>query len=520
MPKGMNISFSILLVVIGLIVGAVVVLIINKLRVNAAKNEADKLIRDAKKEAEKAKRDGIMELKEESYKLKKQTDEEIREKKKELNDLSSRIDNREKSLDKRDELLTEREKNLEKKDKDLLAKQKEIQEKDAKMESLLKEQIELLEKISGFSKEKARELVMKKVEEDMSREISVYLKEREDEAKLEADKKAKDILVSSMERYANDVTSEQTVTVVELPNDEMKGRIIGREGRNIRTIEAVTGVDLIIDDTPEVIVLSSFDPLRREIAKVTLETLIKDGRIHPARIEELYDKVCEDYKKIIRDKGEEALFKLGIPKVDPELIELIGKLSFRTSYGQNVLQHSIEVANLTGLLASEMGENVILAKRAGLLHDIGKAIDFETDGSHVEIGADIAKKFHEDKVVLNAIESHHGDKKSEFIIAELVAIADTLSAARPGARNDSLENYVKRLEELEAIGNEIEGVDKTFAMQAGRELRVIVKPEAIDDLTSYKVAREIKDKIEETMQYPGTIKVVVIRETRAEEVAK
>jgi len=520
MPKGMNMSFSILLVVIGLIVGAVAVLIINKLKVNAAKNEADKLIRDAKKEAEKAKRDGIMELKEESYKLKKQTDEEIREKKKELNDLSSRIDNREKSLDKRDELLTEREKNLEKKDKDLLAKQKEIQEKDAKMESLLKEQIELLEKISGFSKEKARELVMKKVEEDMSREISVYLKEREDEAKLEADKKAKDILVSSMERYANDVTSEQTVTVVELPNDEMKGRIIGREGRNIRTIEAVTGVDLIIDDTPEVIVLSSFDPLRREIAKVTLETLIKDGRIHPARIEELYDKVCEDYKKIIRDKGEEALFKLGIPKVDPELIELIGKLSFRTSYGQNVLQHSIEVANLTGLLASEMGENVLLAKRAGLLHDIGKAIDFETDGSHVEIGSDIAKKFHEDKVVINAIESHHGDKKADSIISELVAIADTLSAARPGARNDSLENYVKRLEELEAIGNEIEGVDKTFAMQAGRELRVIVKPEAIDDLTSYKVAREIKDKIEETMQYPGTIKVVVIRETRAEEVAK
>ncbi len=520
MPHEMNLSFSILLVVIGLIVGAVVVFLYNKVRMNAAKNEADKLIRDAKKEAEKAKRDGIMELKEESYKLKKQTDEEIREKKKELNDLSSRIDNREKSLDKRDELLTEREKNLEKKDKDLLAKQKEIQEKDAKMESLLKEQIDLLEKISGFSKEKARELVMKKVEEDMSREISVYLKEREDEAKLEADKKAKNILVSSMERYANDVTSEQTVSVVELPNDEMKGRIIGREGRNIRTIEAVTGVDLIIDDTPEVIVLSSFDPLRREIAKVTLETLIKDGRIHPARIEELYDKVCEDYKKIIRDKGEEALFKLGIPKVDPELIELIGKLNFRTSYGQNVLQHSIEVANLSGLLASELGENVLLAKRAGLLHDIGKAIDFEMDGSHVEIGADIAKKFHEDKVVLNAIESHHGDKKAEYVIAELVAIADTLSAARPGARNDSLENYVKRLEDLEAIGNEIEGVDKTFAMQAGRELRVIVKPESIDDLTSYKVAREIKDKIEETMQYPGTIKVVVIRETRAEEVAK
>ena len=491
-----NLAFSILLVVVGLFVGAIAVIIINKIRGNAAQKEADKLIQNAKKEAEKAKRDGILELKEESYKLKNQTDAEIREKKKELNELSDRIDNREKSLDKRDELLTEREKNLDLKDKDLLAK------------------------ISGFSKEKAREMVLKKVEEEMNKEISIYLKEREDEAKLEADRKAKDLLVSSMQRYSNDVTSDQTVTTVELPNDEMKGRIIGREGRNIRTLESVTGVDLIIDDTPEVIVLSSFDPLRREMAKVTLETLIKDGRIHPARIEELYDKVCEDYKKIIREKGEEALFELGISKVDPELVELIGKLAFRTSYGQNALKHSKEVAHLAGLMASELGENVSLAKRAGLLHDIGKAIDFEMEGSHVEIGADLAKKYHEDKVVLNAIESHHGDKKSEFIISELVAIADALSAARPGARNDSLENYVKRLEDLENIGNSMEGVEKTFAMQAGRELRVMVKPDQIDDLTSYKVAREIKDKIEETLQYPGTIKVVVIRETRAEEVAK
>ena len=515
-----DVVFSILLVVVGLFVGASIVMLYNKFRVSAAQKEADKLIANAKKEAEKAKRDGILELKEESYRLKNQTDQEIKEKKKELNDLNQRIDNREKSLDKRDELLTDRERNLDKKDKDLLAKQKEIQEKDAKMESIIKEQIALLEKISGFSKEKARELVMKKVEEEMSKEIAIYLKDREDEAKLEADKKAKDILVSSMQRYANDVTSEQTVSTVELPNDEMKGRIIGREGRNIRTIEAVTGVDLIIDDTPEVIVLSSFDPLRREIAKVTLDTLIKDGRIHPARIEEIYDKVCEDYKKIIREKGEEALFELGISKVDPELVETVGKLAFRTSYGQNVLQHSIEVAHLSGIMAAEIGENVSLAKRAGLLHDIGKAIDFEVEGSHVEIGADLAKKHGEDKVVINAIESHHGDKKSEYVISELVAIADALSAARPGARNDSLENYVKRLEELESIGNEIEGVDKTFAMQAGRELRVVVKPEQIDDVTSYKIAREIKDKIEETMQYPGTIKVVVIRETRAEEVAK
>ena len=515
-----NVVFSILLVVVGLFVGAFIMIIINKLKVSAAQKEADKLIQDAKREAEKAKRDGILELKEESYKLKNQTDAEIKEKKKELNELNQRIDNREKSLDKRDELLTEREKNLDLKDKDLLAKQKEIQEKDAKMESIIKEQIALLEKISGFSKEKARYMVLKKVEEEMNREVAVYLKDREDEAKLEADRKAKELIVSSMQRYSNDVTTEQTVSTVELPNDEMKGRIIGREGRNIRTIEAVTGVDLIIDDTPEVIVLSSFDPLRREIAKVTLETLIKDGRIHPARIEELYDKVCEDYKKIIREKGEEALFELGLSKVDPEVVELIGKLAFRTSYGQDALAHSKEVAHLTGLMAAELGENVSLAKRAGLLHDIGKSIDFEVEGSHVEIGADIAKKHGEDKVVINAIESHHGDKKAEYVISELVAIADTLSAARPGARNDSLENYVKRLEELEHLGTEIEGVEKTFAMQAGRELRVIVKPDKVDDLTSYKIAREIKTKIEDTMQYPGTIKVVVIRETRAEEVAK
>lgn len=515
-----NTIFSILLVVVGLFVGAFIMLIINKLKVSAAQKEADKLIQDAKREAEKAKRDGILELKEESYKLKNQTDAEVKEKKKELNELNQRIDNREKSLDKRDELLTEREKNLDLKDKDLLAKQKEIQEKDAKMENIIKEQIALLEKISGFSKEKARDMVLKKVEEEMSREVAVYLKDREDEAKLEADRKAKELLVSSMQRYSNDVTSEQTVSTVELPNDEMKGRIIGREGRNIRTIEAVTGVDLIIDDTPEVIVLSSFDPLRREMAKVTLETLIKDGRIHPARIEELYDKVCEDYKKIIREKGEEALFELGLSKVDPEVVELIGKLAFRTSYGQDALAHSKEVAHLTGLMAAELGENVSLAKRAGLLHDIGKSIDFEVEGSHVEIGADIAKKHGEDKVVINSIESHHGDKKAEYVISELVAIADTLSAARPGARNDSLENYVKRLEELEHLGNEIEGVEKTFAMQAGRELRVVVKPDKVDDLTSYKIAREIKTKIEDTMQYPGTIKVVVIRETRAEEVAK
>ena len=515
-----DLGFSILLILIGLFLGVIVVYLLNKLRVINIKNEADKLLEKAQKDAEKYKRDGILELKEESYKIKQETDAEIKEKKKEITELKELVENRENSLNKRDELLQEREKNLDLRDKDLLAKQKEIQEKDAKMESILKEQIELLESISGFSKEKARELVMKKVEDDMSKEIAIYLRERENDAKLEADKKSKEYLINSMQRYATDVASEQTVSTVVLPNDEMKGRIIGREGRNIRTIESITGVDLIIDDTPEVIVLSSFDPLRREIAKVTLEQLIKDGRIHPARIEEIYDKVCEDFKRTIREKGEEALFSLSITRVNPELVELIGKLYFRTSYGQNALQHSIEVANLTGLLASELGENVALAKRAGLLHDIGKAIDFEVEGSHVELGAEICKKYGENPIVINAIESHHGDKKATTVISELVSIADTLSAARPGARNDSLENYIKRLEQLEEIGNSIPGVEKTFAMQAGRELRVIVRPEEVDDLESYKIARNIKDRVEEEMQYPGTIKVVVIRETRAEEIAK
>ena len=457
-----DVIFSILLIIVGLFLGAMIMLLINKLKVDNAHKEADKLLEKATRDAEKIKRDGLLELKEESYKIKQETDKEVKEKKQEVQELKALVESRENSLNKRDELLTEREKALDVRDKDLLAKQKEIQEKNAKVEATLRDQIEELAKISGLSRDKARELVMKKVEDEMSKEIAVYLRERENDAKLEADKKAKDYLISSMQRYATDVANEQTVTTVTLPNDEMKGRIIGREGRNIRTIEAITGVDLIIDDTPEVIVLSSFDPLRREIAKVTLEGLIKDGRIHPARIEELYDKVCEDFKRIIREKGEEALFSLSLTRMHPELVELIGKLNYRTSYGQNVLQHSIEVANLTGLLAAELGENVTLAKRAGLLHDIGKAIDFEVEGSHVELGADFARKHGEGEVVLNAIESHHGDKKATSVISELVAIADTLSAARPGARNDSLENYIKRLTQLEEIGNSIDGVEKTF----------------------------------------------------------
>ena len=401
-------------------------------------------------------------------------------------------------MDKRDELFQKRELSLEEKEKKILESQKDIQDEYAKIEELRQQELDQLSNIAKLSKEEAKKLVMKKVEESMSVEISEYIKDREDEAKLEADKKAKNLIAISMQRYAADLANEQTVTVVNLPDDEMKGRIIGREGRNIRTIEAITGVDLIIDDTPEAVVLSSFDPLRREIARVTLETLIKDGRIHPTRIEELYDKVSKDMKQKIIEYGNDALFELGLTKVDPELIEIIGRLHFRTSYGQNALQHSIEVAHLAGLLASEFGENVGLAKRAGLLHDIGKAVDHEVEGSHVEIGVDIAKRFHENEVVVNSIASHHGDTEAKSTIAVIVAIADALSASRPGARNDSLENYIKRLEQLEQVANDKPGIDKTFAVQAGRELRVIVKPEEVDDLGAHRIAREVKDKIEST----------------------
>ena len=511
---------SIILVLLGLFIGILIVIVLNSLKTTRMSKKIEQLLEQAKKDAEKLKRDYILDAKEEAHKLKIDTEKEVKEKKAEAKEAEERLLLRENSIDRRDQTLQSREKMLEEKEENLLTKQKEIQDEMSKVEDIKKEQIQLLEQIAGFSKNQARDMVLKKVEDMMSLEIASMIKDRETDAKLEADKKSKAIILSAMQRYASDVANEQTVTVVTLPSDDMKGRIIGREGRNIRTIEAVTGVDLIIDDTPEAIVLSSFDPLRREIARITIETLIKDGRIHPARIEELYDKVSEDMRAKILEYGNNALFELGLTKVEPELVELIGKLHFRTSFGQNALQHSIEVAHLAGLMASEIGENETLAKRAGLLHDIGKAIDHEVEGSHVQIGADIARKYHESDIVINAIESHHGDTDATSVIAGLVAIADTLSASRPGARNDSLENYMKRLSELENIANDIEGVDKTFAVQAGRELRVIVKPEEISDLESYKVARDIKNKIEEQMQYPGTIKVTVIREVRATEEAK
>ncbi len=511
---------SILLIIFGLVCGFGLTFLVAYIREGTTSKKIDKMLSDAEKNADKIKRDAVMEAKEKSYQLKLEVDKDIKEKKAELKDSENKLLQREASLDKRDEICQKRESTLDEREEKIIQRQKDIQEKEAKVEEIKKEQISLLEEISGYSKEKAHDLIMRNVKESMKREIAIYISEQENDAKMTADKKAQEMIVSSMQKYAADIASGETVTVVSLPNDEMKGRLIGREGRNIRTIEAVTGVDLIIDDTPEAVVLSSFDPLRREMARLTLETLIKDGRVHPTRIEEVYDKVCKETKEKILEYGNSALFELGITKMAPELIEIIGRLHFRTSYGQNALQHSIEVANLAGLMAGEIGEDVSLAKRAGLLHDIGKAVDHEIEGSHVSIGVELAKKYGENEVVINAIASHHGDSEATSVISTLVAVADALSASRPGARNDSLENYVKRLTQLEAVANDIEGVSKAYAMQAGRELRVIVEPDEIDDLEAHRVARDIKEKIESTLNYPGTIKITVVRETRAVEEAK
>ena len=511
---------SILLIIFGLVCGFGLTFLVAYIREGTTSKKIDKMLSDAEKNADKIKRDAVMEAKEKSYQLKLEVDKDIKEKKSELKDSENKLLQRESSLDKRDELCQRRESTLDEREEKLIQRQKNIQEQEAKVEEIKKQQISLLEEISGYSKEKAHDLIMKNVKESMSREIAIYISEQENDAKMTADKKAQEMIVSSMQKYAADIASGETVTVVSLPNDDMKGRLIGREGRNIRTIEAVTGVDLIIDDTPEAVVLSSFDPLRREMARLTLETLIKDGRVHPTRIEEVYDKVCKETKEKILEYGNSALFELGITKMAPELIELIGRLHFRTSYGQNALQHSLEVANLAGLMAGEIGEDVSLAKRAGLLHDIGKAVDHEIEGSHVSIGIELAKKYGENEVVINAIASHHGDSEATSVISTLVAVADALSASRPGARNDSLENYVKRLSQLEEVANDIEGVSKAYAMQAGRELRVIVEPDEIDDLEAHRVARDIKEKIESTLNYPGTIKITVVRETRAVEEAK
>lgn len=515
-----SVLLSIITSAFGLTLGVTSVIIYNYKKGNGLTKKADNIMEKARKDAEKIKRDYLFEAKEETHKYKLEIERDLKEKKNEIKNLENRLMQRETSMDKRDSILQNRAKMLEERDLSLISSQKKIQKAEEDIAAIKKEQVILLEQIADYSKDQARELILKRIAETMDAEIALYIKERESEAKLNADREAKSLLISAMERYASDVTNEQTVSVINLPNDEMKGRLIGREGRNIRTIEAVTGVDLIIDDTPEAIVISSFDPYRREIAKITIEALIKDGRIHPARIEEIYEKSCQEINNRILEYGQDAVFALGITKVDPEVIKLLGKLHFRSSYGQNALQHSQEVAYLTGIMAAELGENVTLAKRAGLFHDIGKAIDFEIEGSHIQIGYDLMRKYKESPVVLNAIQSHHGDIEAESNIAVLVAIADALSASRPGARNDSLENYIKRLEQLENIAYEVEGVDKAFAIQAGRELRIIVNPEKVDDIKNYKIAKDIKERIESELQYPGTIKVTVIRETRVVEEAK
>ena len=515
-----NMVFSILLLVIGLVVGFLITTLFEHLKRKRAMMNAKRLLEDAKEKAETLKKEALAEQKKELEQIRTVALNEIKEKKEDLKNSEDRILQREASMDKRDELYQKRESVLDEKEEKLNDRANEIQIEKSKVDEIKNEQLDLLQKIAEMTKENAQDMLMSEVKKNMTKEVTQYIKEQEEEAKLTADKKAKEIIVTSMQRYAADIASDQTVTVVDLPNDDMKGRIIGREGRNIRTIEAVCGVDLIIDDTPEAVVVSSFDPLRRELARLTLETLIKDGRIHPTRIEEIYDKVSKEMKQKIVDYGNDALFELGITKMDSSLIEIIGKLHFRTSYGQNALQHSMEVAQLSGVLASELGEDVSLAKRAGLLHDIGKAIDHDIEGSHVELGVNIAKKFHEDEIVINTIASHHGDCAANSVIANIVAIADSLSASRPGARNDSLENYIQRLSQLEDVGNTIDGVEKTYALQAGRELRVVVKPEQVDDLMAHKIAHDVKEKIESTMKYPGTIKITVVRETRATEEAK
>ncbi len=511
---------GLLILIIGVVTGIVVRAILVEKGFDKAQAEAKKIIDDAEKQAEKTKRQTILDTKQEVHTLKSDADKEIKERKQEITTQENKLLQREKTLDSRSINLDRRESNIDRKEEQVEQKKETLDQKESKLERLIEEQNERLQEIANYTEEEAKNLIFKRVESEMNQEIAQFIKDEEEKAKSEADKKAQSILAFTMQKYAQDVTSERTVSVVTLPNDDMKGRIIGREGRNIRTIEALTGVDLIIDDTPEAVVLSGFDPVRREIAKRALEALVSDGRIHPGRIEEVVEKMREEVDRFIRDKGEEAIFEVGIGKVHPDLVKLLGRLHFRTSYGQNVLRHSIECAFLAGKMAAEIGEDEILARRAGLIHDIGKAVDHEIEGSHVEIGFNIANRYNEPKAVLDAIKSHHGEVEAETNIAVLVAAADALSAARPGARSESLDNYIKRLEQLEDISSKHDGVEQAYAIQAGREVRVLVRPDKIDDTMAHKLARDIKAEIEEQLSYPGTIKVTVIRETRAQDIAK
>ena len=481
--------------------------------VGNAKDKAREIIDEALKTAEAKKKESLLEIKEESLRTKNELDKETKERRAELQKYERRVLSKEESLDKKIEAVEKRDTNLTRKEEELGKRKQEVDELEQKRQ-------QELERISGLTSEQAKEYLLKTVEDEVKHETAVMIKAYESRAKEEAEKKARDCIVSAIQRCSADHVAEMTISVVQLPNDEMKGRIIGREGRNIRTLETLTGVELIIDDTPDAVVLSGFDPVRREVARIALEKLILDGRIHPARIEEMVEKAQREVETVIKEEGEAATLEVGVHGIHPELVELLGRMYFRTSYGQNVLKHSIEVAQLAGLLAEEVGCDVKTAKRAGLLHDIGKSIDREMEGTHVQIGVDLCRRYKESPVVINAVEAHHGDVEPESLIACLVQAADTISAARPGARRETLETYTNRLKQLEDITNSFKGVEKSFAIQAGREIRVMVVPEVVSDSDMILMARDISKQIEDQMEYPGQIKISVIRESRAVDYAK
>ncbi len=520
MPIGTMIVVAIVLIVVA--VAAAVLshfLTVSNLKNNAeskignAEAKAREIIDDAVKTAETKKKESLLEIKEESIRNKNELEKETKERRSELQRYEKRVLSKEEALDKKSEAIERREAGF-------TAKEEELKQREAKVEELSQQRVQELERISGLTSEQAKEYLLKTVEEDVKHDTAKMIKELEAQAKEEADKKAKEYVVTAIQRCAADHVAETTISVVQLPSDEMKGRIIGREGRNIRTLETLTGVELIIDDTPEAVVLSGFDPIRREVARIALEKLIVDGRIHPARIEEMVEKAQKEVDTMIREEGESAALEVGVHGIHPELLKLLGRMKFRTSYGQNALKHSIEVAQLSGLLAGEIGLDVRLAKRAGLLHDIGKSIDHDVEGSHIQIGVDLCRKYKESATVINAVEAHHGDVEPETLIACVVQAADTISAARPGARRETLETYTNRLKQLEDITNQFKGVDKSFAIQAGREIRVMVVPEQVSDADMVLLARDIAKQIEFELEYPGQIKVNVIRESRVTDYAK
>ena len=482
-------------------------------KIGSAEDRARAIIDEAVKSAETKKREALLEVKEESIKTKNELDKEIKDRRSEIQRNERRVEQKEANLDKKLEAIERREQSF-------AAKEEEIKRQKAEVAKLNEERIQELERISGLTSEQAKEYLLKTVEEDVKLDTAKLIKEMEHQAKEEAGKKAKEYVVNAIQKCAADHVAETTISVVQLPNDEMKGRIIGREGRNIRTLETMTGVDLIIDDTPEAVILSGFDPIRREVARIALEKLIVDGRIHPARIEEMVEKAQKEVESMIREEGEAATLEVGVHGIHPELVRLLGRMKFRTSYGQNALKHSIEVAQLSGLLAAEIGVDVRIAKRAGLLHDIGKSVDHEMEGSHIQLGVELCRKFKESPTVINAVEAHHGDVEPESLIACLVQAADTISAARPGARRETLETYSNRLKKLEDITNSFKGVDKSFAVQAGREVRIMVVPEQISDADMVLLARDVSKQIEAELEYPGQIKVNVIRESRVTDYAK